>query len=139
MLVTAGAVDIADGGAGIDTLALVGVVDGDGVVVVDLSSLTDQVTRIGTVDPESLVQKNFEHLDASGLGSSVHATGSAGANLLIGSDGADQLTGNAGNDQLNGGAGDDVLDGSAGNDVFVIGAAADHGVGEVITGGRALT
>ena len=96
MLVTAGNVDIADGGAGTDTLALVG---GVGVVVVDLSSLTDQVTSIGGTT-EALVQKNFEHLDASGLGSSVHATGSGGANLLIGSDGADQLTGNAGNDQL---------------------------------------
>ena len=97
-------------GTGTDTLALVGVVDGDGVVVVNLSSLTDQVTSASVRSiPTSLVQKNFENLDASGLGSSVHATGNAAANLLIGSDGADQLTGNAGNDQLNGGAGDDTL------------------------------
>ena len=43
MQVTAGNVDNADGGVGTDTLALVGAVDGDGVVV-DLSSVTDQVT-----------------------------------------------------------------------------------------------
>ncbi len=135
MLVTAVNVDIADGGAGLDTLALVGTVDGDGVVVVDLSSLTDQVTRIGTVNPEALVQKNFEHLDASGLGSSVTATGSAGANIMIGSDGADQLTGNAGNDRLEGGADDDTLSGGTGSDVFLIGDAADHDVGEEIDGG----
>jgi Ca2+-binding RTX toxin-like protein len=138
MLVTAGDVDVANGGAGLDTLALVGAVDGDGVVVVDLSSLTDQVTRIGTADPQVLVQKNFERLDASGLGisSSVNVTGSAGANLMIGSNGNDQLTGNAGNDTLNGGAGDDtLLSGGDGNDVILIGAAADHGGSEVIDGG----
>lgn len=111
MLVTAGDVDVADGRAGTDTLALVGGVDGDGVVVVNLSSLTDQVTRIGTADPESLVQKNFENLDASGLGSSVNVTGSAGANLLIGSSGNDNINGGAGNDTLDGGAGDDAMDG----------------------------
>ena len=125
MQVTAGDVDIADGGTGLDTLALVGAVEGDGVVVVDLSSLTDQVTRIGTANPEALVQKNFEHLDATGLGSSVSATGSAGANSMIGSDGVDQLTGAAGNDTLNGGAGDDTMDGGAGNDTYVVDSLGD--------------
>jgi Ca2+-binding RTX toxin-like protein len=125
MLVTDGAVDVADGGVGIDTLALVGAVDGDGVVVVDLSLLTDQVTRIGTVDPESLVQKNFENLDASGLNGSVQASGSAAANLLIGSSGNDQLTGDAGNDTLNGGAGDDTLIGGVGNDNLDGGVGTD--------------
>ena len=37
MLVTVGNVDVADGGVGIDTLAFVGIVDGDGVVVVATS------------------------------------------------------------------------------------------------------
>jgi Ca2+-binding RTX toxin-like protein len=119
MLVTAGDVDTIDAGAGIDTLFLSGVVDGDGVVVVDLSSLVDQITRIGTANPEALAQKGFENLDASGLGSSVDATGSAGANLMIGSSGDDTLAGGAGNDTLNGGAGADAMDGGAGNDTFV--------------------
>ena len=103
-------------------------------VVVDLSSLIDQVTSIGG-GPDALVQKNFENLDASGLGGSVTVTGSAGANLLIGSNGADTLNGGAGNDTLNGGAGDDTLNGGDGNDVFLIGTATEHGVGEVIDGG----
>ena len=135
MLVTSGNVDVADGGTGTDTLALGGAVDGDGVVVVDLSSLIDQVTSIGGVPDDTLVQKNFENLDASGLGGSVTVTGSAGANLLIGSNGADTLNGGAGNDTLNGGASDDILNGGDGNDVILIGNAADHGVGEVINGG----
>ena len=111
MQVTAGNVDNADGGAGIDTLALTG---GSGVVAVDLSSLIDQVTSIGGVPDDTLVQKNFENLDASGLGGSVTVTGSAAANLLIGSNGADTLNGGAGNDTLNGGAGDDTLNGGTG-------------------------
>ena len=126
MQVTAGNVDIADGGAGTDTLALVGAVDGDGVVVVDLSSVTDQVTRIGTVDPESMVQKNFENLDASGLGSAVNVTGSASANIIIGSDSDDIITGGAGSDVLNGGAGDDQ---------FFIGSTLEFAAGEVVDGG----
>ena len=135
MLVTAGDVDVIDAGSGNDTLVLSGAVDGDGVVVVDLSSLIDQVTRIGTADPEPRVQKGFEHLDASGLGSSVNATGSAGANLLIGSSGADTLVGGAGNDTINGGAGADSMSGGDGNDFFQIGSAAEHGAAEVIDGG----
>ena len=124
MLVTAGDVDTADGGAGTDTLALGGAVDGDGVMVVDLSSVTDQVTRIGTINLETLVQKNFENLDASGLGlgNAVTVTGSAGANLLIGSNGADTLNGGAGNDTLRGGLGNDTVNGGSGNDTFLFGS-----------------
>jgi Ca2+-binding RTX toxin-like protein len=93
------------------------------------------VTDIGTVNSELLVQKNFENLDASGLNGSVQATGSAGANIIIGSNGVDSINGGAGNDTLDGGAGDDALNGGDGNDVILIGAAADHGAGEVINGG----
>ena len=49
MLVTAGNVDTIDAGADTDTLVLSGVVPGDHVVVVDLSSSTDQVVSIGGV------------------------------------------------------------------------------------------
>jgi trimeric autotransporter adhesin len=138
MQVTVGDVDEADGGAGRDTLALVGAVDGDNVVVVDLSSATDQVVSIGGVSDDTLAQINFENLDASGLGSSVTVTGSVGANTIIGSSGVDNINGGAGNDTLNGGADDDTLDGGAGNDVILIGNAADHGVGEVIDGGTGV-
>jgi Ca2+-binding RTX toxin-like protein len=47
MLVTSGNVDTLDAGADNDTLLLSGVVPGDHVVVVDLSSATDQVISIG--------------------------------------------------------------------------------------------
>ncbi|MGH7183292.1 MAG: calcium-binding protein, partial [Nitrospiraceae bacterium] len=68
MLVTAGNVDTIDAGADIDTLVLSGVVPGDHVVVVDLSSSTDQVVSIGGV-ADALVQINIENLTASGIGS----------------------------------------------------------------------
>jgi Ca2+-binding RTX toxin-like protein len=128
MRVTDGDVDVADGGAGIDTLALGGAVGGTGVVVVNLASLTDQMISIDGVG-ETLVQKNFENLDASGLIGTVQATGSAGANLLIGSDGNDILNGAAGNDTLDGGAGDDTLTGGDGNDNLDGGAGTDNMAG----------
>ena len=114
MLVTSGNVDVADGGADIDTLALSGVVPGTGVVAVNLA-LADQVVSIGGV-ADALVQQNFENLDASGLGSSVNATGSAGDNSITGSSGNDILSGGGGNDTFKGGAGDDLIDGGAGSD-----------------------
>jgi len=120
MDVAAGNVDTADGGIGLDTLALVGTVPGGGIVTVDLG-VGDQVTHVDGVG-ETLVQNNFEHLDASELDGTVNATGSAGANLLIGSDGADVLSGLAGNDVLSGGAGDDTMVGGAGNDTFLFDA-----------------
>ena len=49
MLVTPGNEDTIDAGADTDTLVLSGVVPGDHVVVVDLSSSTDQVVSIGGV------------------------------------------------------------------------------------------
>ena len=134
MDVTAGDVDTADGGAGSDTLALAGSVGGTGIVVVNLAAgAGDQIT----FSDDTLVQNNFENLDASGLGSggSVTVAGSAGANSLIGSSGSDSITGGGGNDTLDGGAGDDSLLGDAGNDVILIDNASDHGVTEVLDGG----
>ena len=98
MLVTAGNVDEADGGTDTDTLVLSGVVPevlpGDHTVVVDFS-FTDQVLSIGG-GGDALQQKNFENLDASGLGSSVNATGDGGANAIIGSNGNDTIKGGDG-------------------------------------------
>ena len=61
--------------------------------------------------------------------------GAAGADTLSGLGGADVIGGRAGADTLSGGAGADNLSGDSGNDVFIIGASADHAVGEVISGG----
>jgi trimeric autotransporter adhesin len=110
MLVTAGNVDTIDAGDDTDTLVLSGVVPGNHMVVVDLSSATDQVVSIGGVLDDTLAQINFENLNASGIGSSVTVTGSDGDNSIIGSNG---------NDSIDGGAGNDTLSGLAGNDTFL--------------------
>ena len=60
-----GNVDTIDAGAGSDTLVLSGVVPGNHVVRVDLSSSTDQVVSIGGV-ADALTQINFENLTARG-------------------------------------------------------------------------
>ncbi len=119
MLVTAGNVDTIDAGDDNDTLLLSGVVPGNHVVVVDLSSLTDQVVSIGGV-ADALAQINFENLNASGIGSSVIVTGSAGDNIIIGSSGNDIIAGGAGNDTINGGLGADSMTGGLGDDTYTI-------------------
>jgi len=124
MLVTAGDEDTIDAGDGNDTLILKGVVPGDGVVVVDLSSSTDQVVSIGGL-ADALTQTNFENLNASGIGSSVNVTGSAGDNIIIGS---------KGNDHIDGGAGNDRMTGRAGNDTYTVDSAGDIVI-EALNGG----
>ena len=137
MLVAAGNEDTIDAGADTDTLVLSGVVPGDHVVVVDLSSSTDQVVSIGGVLDDTLAQVNFENLTASGIGSSVTVTGSDGDNVIIGSSGNDSLDGGASNDTLRGGAGSDTLDGGTGNDTLIGGTGNDtytvDSVGDVVT------
>jgi Ca2+-binding RTX toxin-like protein len=137
LLVTAGNEDTIDAGADTDTLVLSGVVPGDHVVVVDLSSSTDQVVSIGGVLDDTLTQVNFENLTASGLGSSVTVTGSDGDNVIIGSSGNDSIDGGASNDTLRGGAGSDTLDGGTGNDTLIGGTGNDtyrvDSVGDVVT------
>ena len=145
MLVMAGAVDLANGGAGgKDVLVLSGVVGGDDTVVVDLR-LADQVVSIaGDPARDTLVQTGFERVDGSQLGGNLNATGTAGANLLIGTDDDDTLTGGVGNDTLagNGGAdrlmggmGADNLLGGAGDDVLLVASAAEY-AGDAINGGN---
>jgi Ca2+-binding RTX toxin-like protein len=126
MLVTAGNVDAIDAGDDNDTLVLRGVVPGNHVVVVDLSSSTDQVVSIGGTLDDTRAQINFENLNASGIGSSVNVIGSAGANSIIGSKGNDSIESGAGNDTLTGGAGGDTLDGGTGNDTLIGGTGNDN-------------
>ena len=129
MPVTSGDVDTINAGDGNDTLLLSGIVSevvpGNHVVVVDLSSTTDQVVSIGG-DADALTQINFENLDASGLGSSVKASGSDGDNTIIGSDGDDIINGGDGNDTLNGGLGQDNISGGAGNDSIFMDVTAGN-------------
>ena len=135
MLVTAGNVDTIDAGDGTDTLLLSGVVPGNHVVVVDLSSLTDQVVSIGGTLDDTRAQINFEHLNVSGIGSSANVTGSAGDNIIIGSNGNDIIDGGAGNDTITGGAGADNLQGGADNDLFLLASVTEFAAGEIINGG----
>ena len=137
MLVTAGNQDTIDAGDDTDTLVLSGVVPGDHVVVVDLSSPTDQVVSIGGTLDDTLTQVNFENLTATGIGSSVTVIGSDGDNVIIGSNGTDNIDGGAGNDTITGGAGGDTLDGGIGNDTLIGGTGNDtytvDSVGDVVT------
>ena len=134
MLVTTGNEDTIDAGDDTDTLVLSGVVPGDHVVVVDLSSSTDQVVSIGGVS-DALAQINVENLTASGLGSSVTVTGSDGDNVIIGSSGNDSIDGGAGNDTIIGGLGADTLQGGTDNDRFLLASTAEFAAGEIIDGG----
>ena len=134
MLVTAGNMDTIDAGADTDTLVLSGVVPGDHVVVVDLSSSTDQVVSIGGV-ADALTQINVENLTATGLGSSVTVTGSNGDNVIIGSSGNDSIDGGAGNDTIIGGLAADTLQGGADNDLFSMASTAEFAAGEIVDGG----
>ena len=98
-----------DAGAGNDTLVLSGFVfsvGGSGEVVVNLSSLTDQVVSIDGVSDATLKQIGFENLDASGLSllNPVVVTGSDGANIITGGGGNDTLNGGLGNDTYRYGA-----------------------------------
>ena len=132
MLVTTDNVDTIDAGTGIDTLVLTGTVGGTGVLIADLSSTTDQVVSIGGV-ADARVQKNFENLDASGLGSSIYATGTSGADVITGSAGNDTLSGGAGNDTIFGGAGNDSLTGGSGADQLTGGSGQDRFIYQLAT------
>ena len=135
LLVTAGNVDAIDAGDGTDTLVLSGVVPGDHVVVVHLSSSTDQVVSIGGTIDDTLAQVNIENLTASGIGSSVNVTGSDGDNIIIGSNGNDSIDGGTGNDTIIGGLAADTLQGGTDNDRFLLASTAEFATGEIIDGG----
>jgi Ca2+-binding RTX toxin-like protein len=135
MLVTPGNGDTIDAGDDTDTLVLSGVVPGDHVVVVDLSSSTDQVVSIGGTLDDTLAQINFENLTASGIGSSVNVTGSDGDNIIIGSNGTDIIDGGAGNDTIIGGLAADTILGGTDNDRFLLASTGEYAGGEIIDGG----
>ncbi len=116
MLVTAGDRDVINAGTnGSDTLKLLGTVPGNGIVVVNLGSTTDQVTSIGG-SSETLAQTGFENLDASGIGSAVNVQGSSVGNNIVGSDGNDTINSNGGDDTIVGGLGHDSINANGNND-----------------------
>lgn len=59
----------------------------------------------------------------------------SGGDTIVGGTAIDTIVGGTGNDTITGGGSADNMTGNAGNDIFIIGAAADHATGEVITAG----
>ena len=116
-----------DGGSGTNTLVLAA------TVTVDLGS-TDQTVA------DAVTVRNFQNVDATGLGSSqgVSITGSSGANQIAGGAGADTLDSGGGADTITGGGGDDsiayrgseaTLDGGSGSNTLVLKTTATVDLG----------
>ena len=131
--VTIGYGDDADGGAGIDSLAIT--LDGaPGGVTLDINIAGSGFGGIGNI-------VNFERLNVlsgTAFADTIRIGAFMDQVLLSGGDGDDRLTatttsvyflGGAGNDILTGGTAIDVLDGSIGNDTLIGGDGADsmHG------------
>ena len=107
--------EIIDGGIGTDTVRFTG----NATATLTLTNLVSNIEQVELANAAGL---------STGLAAiNVNAAAVTSNGLtLVGNNGANVLTGTA---QI------DTLIGNGGNDVFVIEDAADHGVGEVITGG----
>ncbi len=146
--------DIADGGAGFDTLNIGLFMAADGVTV-DLGALWsggaatvgtgtatgfealgfvfgsrgDDVISIGTFgsaeDPATLVNGQDGDDRLTGGDHRELLSGGEGDDALIGLGGDDNLIGTEGDDRLEGGAGDDSLNGGSGADVLIGGIGND--------------
>ncbi|WP_339383229.1 SGNH/GDSL hydrolase family protein [Oculatella sp. LEGE 06141] len=85
-----------------------------------ISGITDDVTRIGTLEDDRLV--GFSGNDRlSGRGGSDFLQGNAGNDVLLGGEQADTLVGGGGRDDLTGAEGADLLRGGLGRDRFLYG------------------
>ncbi len=145
------ATDVADGGAGADTLTLTG--DYSAGLTFAASSMTGiEKIILGngfsyslTTDDANVAAGETLHVTATLLtaGHTLAFDGSHeidGFLALIGGGGADHLTGGALADRLTGGAGDDVLSGGLGHDILTGGAGSDTFVyGSVAESNKAVT
>jgi Ca2+-binding RTX toxin-like protein len=124
MAISAGNIDVLDGGAGNDTLSLVG--SPAGTVVIDLTNATDQLVSINGV-AEASTQVGFENVDASAMGgsSAITVTAAATGSQIIGGAGADILNGGGGDDTLDGGSGVDTINAGGGDDLILWDKAQD--------------
>ena len=117
--------EIIDGGLGTDTVRYTG----NAAATLTLTNLVSNIEQVEIANAAGLttglaaINVNAAAVTSNGL----TLVGNNGANVLTGTAQTDTLTGNAGGNDP--GVGDDTL----------IGTAADHGVGEVITGGAATT
>ncbi|SDG35454.1 MULTISPECIES: hypothetical protein [unclassified Duganella] len=111
-----GASDVADGGAGSDTLVLLGDFDD---YVRTRTSATD--TRlVNTTTGESVTLRNIELFRFNGVDKTL-----ADVHFNLTSVGDDVLEGTSGNDIINGGTGKDTMSGGAGDDTYVVDVAGD--------------
>ena len=136
-----------DGGAGLDTLVIVGSND----IVVDLTESASNENQIKTINAGNYISasgatvKNFEDVDASAstgiitiigtdgtgsISSSMSSKGGSGSDIISGGSAADIIIGGAGNDILKGFSGNDTIIGGVGNDIITGGQGAD-----TLTGG----
>jgi Ca2+-binding RTX toxin-like protein len=126
-----GAESSIDGGAGNDTLVLAA---SGSITAVNFSVAggSDQTTG------DSVGVTNFEHLDASSIGSALTVTGSSSANAITTGSGNDVIDGNGGADTIHAGAGDDsvtyhgtesLIDGGTGTNTLVMAASATVNLG----------
>ena len=121
VLKNTGAIEIIDGGAGIDK-----VVFAEGTRGISVNLKTGQV--IDSFGNRETI-KNVEIVEGTAFNDVI--TGSDGTDYLIGGGGNDVLNGGKGNDELYGGTGDDRLNGGDGNDLIVGGQGKD-----IINGGN---
>jgi Ca2+-binding RTX toxin-like protein len=115
----AGATDVVDGGAGVDTLVVLG----------NFSAYTR--TRVTATDTKLVNAVTGESVTIRNIESVLFADGGKSLAEVIdnlASAGNDTLTGTVGVDSLNGGAGNDTMIGLDGNDTYFIDA-----VGDVVT------
>ena len=134
-------IDIIDGGADTDTLAISGTAGDDTIDVVTSGST---ITSIEGMIPTSVESYTLNGLGNGANGDTLSYTGtttSVSVNLGLGSatgfgiiadienvtggSGADSLTGDSNNNRLDGGAGGDTMVGGLGNDTYVVDNASD--------------
>lgn len=103
--------DVFDGGAGIDTVNVMGGAGPDNVV-----------TTLDLLDSS----KNTGYAKGLTLISIESAMGSVGTDRIFGSNGTNWLDGNFGDDRISGRGGDDYLFGGEGHDTLTGGSGRDH-------------
>jgi Ca2+-binding RTX toxin-like protein len=111
-----GTADVADGGAGDDTLVLLG--DFDDYVRSRLSATDTKLVNSST--GESVIIRNIETVVFNGDFKTL-----AEVNFNLPSAGNDNLEGTDGNDSMDGGLGNDTMAGGLGDDIYVVDVAAD--------------
>ncbi|WP_377505890.1 calcium-binding protein [Octadecabacter sp. R77987] len=132
-----------DGGAGIDTIHMVGWLGGNVVVDLELGQLINFGVPSGASLPNFENLLSFTQIDADwgvrGTEGRNVIKMSGGTNVVEGRGGNDVLSGGIGNDELYGGTGDDTVNGGVGSDAVLGGDGDDvlrgQGDADEVSGG----